>query len=208
MRILGISGSVRRGSHNLTLLRAAEAHLPPTAELEAWRGIADLPAYDENLDAAGTPVAVAALRLAISRADAVIIATPEYNSSIPGALKNALDWASRPWPENSLRGKAVGVIGASTGLFGAVWAQAELRKVLTTIGANVIDRELAVGQAQDAFDEHGRLEDPHLRHRLAEIVAALLEQATTSPQASAGPTGSLRSSPRDDWLPRVTRFMA
>jgi chromate reductase len=130
VRILGISGSVRRGSHNLTLLRAAEAQLPPNAEFEAWRGVADLPAYDEDLDAAGAPVAVAALRLAISRADAAIIATCEYNRSIPGALKNALDWASRPWPE-----------------------------------------------------------DPHLRHRLAEIVAALLEQATTSAQASASPVG-------------------
>jgi chromate reductase len=150
MRILGISGSVRRGSHNLTLLRAAEAQLPPNAELEAWRGVADLPAYDENLDAAGAPVAVTALRLAISRADAVI--------------------------------------GASTGLFGAVWAQAELRKVLTTIGANVINRELAVGQAHDAFDEHGRVQDPHLRDRLAEIVATLLDRSATSPQASASPT--------------------
>jgi chromate reductase len=176
MRVLGISGSVRRGSHNLALLRAAAAQLPPNAEFEEWRGLAELPAYDEDLDTASAPMAVAALRQAITSADAVIIATPEYNSSIPGALKNALDWASRPWPENSLRGKPVCVIGASTGLFGAVWAQAELRKVLATIGAKVIEQELPVGQAHLAFGEHGHLE-PHLRDRLVGIVGSLVGQA-------------------------------
>jgi chromate reductase len=178
MRILGISGSVRRGSHNQTLLRAAAAQLPPNAELVQWRGLADLPAYDEDLDAAGAPVPVVALRQAIARADAVIIATPEYNSSIPGALKNALDWASRPWPDNSLRGKHVCVVGASTGLFGALWAQAEVRKILTTIGASVMDLELPVGQAHDAFDDAGQLKDPELRDRLTQIIAALLEQVS------------------------------
>lgn len=177
MMVLGISGSLRRGSHNLALLRAAAAQLPPGAELEEYLDLAAIPAYSEDLDNAEAPDAVRSLRRAISRADAVIIATPEYNGSVPGALKNALDWASRPWPENCLRGKPVGVIGASAGLFGAVWAQAELRKILTTIGAEVIDQELPVGQAHAAFDGQGRLEDEELRARLAEIVAMLLDQA-------------------------------
>ena len=128
MRILGISGSLRRGSHNLTLLRAAATQLPPDAELEEYRDLAAIPGYNEDLDTAGAPAVVSSLRQAIATADAVIIATPEYNSSVPGALKNALDWASRPWPNDSLRGKPVSVIGASAGVFGAVWAQAELRK--------------------------------------------------------------------------------
>jgi chromate reductase, NAD(P)H dehydrogenase (quinone) len=175
-RTLAISGSLRHGSHNLSLLRAAAAHLPAGAEVEEWRGLAQLPAYDEDIDASPVPLSVRALRGAIANADAVIIATPEYNGSVPGALKNALDWASRPWPENCLRGKPVCVLGTSTGLFGAVWAQAELRKVLIAIGAEVIDGELPVGQACQAFDAHGNLADPELRGRLAEIMA-LLEQA-------------------------------
>jgi chromate reductase, NAD(P)H dehydrogenase (quinone) len=180
VRILGIAGSLRRGSHNVALLRAAAAQLPPTAELVEWRALAELPAYDEDLDVAVPPVAVNSLRRAIAGADAVIIATPEYNGSVPGALKNALDWASRPWPENSLRGKPVCVVGASTSLFGAVWAQSEVRKVLTTIGAAVIDHELAIGQAHDAFDATGGLVDVALRAQLGEIVNALVSHRVTT----------------------------
>jgi chromate reductase len=176
MRILGISGSLRRGSHNLTPLRAAATQLPLNAEFEEYRNLAAIPAYNEDLDTTSAPTAGRALRQAISTADAVIIATPEYNSSVPGALKNALDWASRPWPNNSLRAKPVSVIGASAGVFGAVWAQAELRKILTTIGADVIDDELPVGAANQAFDRRGQLADPELRDRLAEAVAALLDK--------------------------------
>jgi chromate reductase, NAD(P)H dehydrogenase (quinone) len=173
MRVLAISGSLRRGSHNLSLLRAAAAHLPAGTEVEEWRGLAELPAYDEDVDARSVPRSVRSLRGAIASSDAVIIATPEYNGSVPGALKNALDWASRPWPDNCLRGKPACVLGASTGLFGAVWAQAELRKVLAAIGAEVIDREFPVGQACQAFDEHGNLVDLELAGRLTEIIASL-----------------------------------
>jgi chromate reductase, NAD(P)H dehydrogenase (quinone) len=116
---------------------------------------------------------VARLRQAIADADGVLIATPEFNGSIPGVLKNALDWASRPFPDSSLRGKPVAVIGASTGLFGAVWAQAETRKVLGVIGADVIDGELPVGQAHTAFAGEDVLADPDLRHALDELVAVL-----------------------------------
>ena len=106
-------------------------------------------------------------------ADALIFATPEYNASIPGQLKNALDWASRPFPDNVLRGKPVAVVGASTGLFGAVRAQAELRKVLATAGANVLDDELPVGMACDAFDHDLRLIDRELRARLEHFLGWL-----------------------------------
>jgi chromate reductase, NAD(P)H dehydrogenase (quinone) len=180
MRIIGISGSLRRGSHNLTLLRAAATQLPPNAVFAEYRELAAIPAYNEDLDTAAAPAAVRSLRRAIATADAVIIATPECNSSVPGALKNALDWASRPWPDNSLRGKAVSVIGASAAVFGAVRAQAELRKILTTIGADVIDDQLPVGQADQAFDRRGQLADRELRARLAEVVAALLDKTGTS----------------------------
>src|SRR5919109_1947243 len=134
MRILGIAGSLRRGSHNRRLLRAAGAALPPGAALVEWDGLAGLPAFDEDLETA-PPAAVQDLLDAIDAADALLIATPEYNASVPGALKNALDWASRPIATNVFRNKPVAVIGSSARAFGAVWAQAELRKVLAAMGA-------------------------------------------------------------------------
>jgi chromate reductase, NAD(P)H dehydrogenase (quinone) len=173
MRILGISGSLRRGSHNTSLLRAAAKSLPPGVELEVYDGLAELPHYDADLDVEPAPATVTRLREAIADADGVLIATPEFNGSIPGALKNALDWASRPFPDNALRGKPVAVVGASTGLFGAVWAQAETRKVLGVIGADVIDGELPVGQAHAAFGDDGHLADPGLRDALDELVGVL-----------------------------------
>jgi chromate reductase len=173
LRILGISGSLRRGSHNTNLLRAAADLLPPGVELDVYDGLRDLPPYDSDLDVDPADPAVERLREAISAADGVLIATPEYNGSIPGLLKNALDWASRPFPDNALRGKPVAVVGASTGLFGAVWAQAETRKVLGVIGADVIDGELPVGQAHAAFGDDGHLANPGLRDALDELVGVL-----------------------------------
>ena len=175
MRVLGLSGSLRRDSHNRALLRAAAAALPPGAELVEWDRLAELPAYDEDLDTAPVPEPVRALREAVAGADAILIATPEYNASLPGALKNALDWISRPFATNPLRGKPAAVVGASTGLFGAVWAQAEARKVLSTIGAQVLERELPVGQVHDAWAADGTLHDPELRAALAEIVEQLVQ---------------------------------
>lgn len=185
MRVLGLSGSLRRDSHNRALLRAAAAALPPGAELVEWDRTAELPAYDEDLDAAPVPEPVRALREAIADADAVLVATPEYNASLPGALKNALDWASRPHATNPLRGKPAAVIGASTGLFGAVWAQAEARKVLATIGADVLERELPVGQAHEALAPDGTLHDPQLQAALEEIVEQLVRKVAPAALAEA-----------------------
>jgi chromate reductase len=109
-----------------------------------------------------------------------MIATPEYNSSVPGVLKNALDWASRPLATNAFRNKPVGVIGSSAGMFGAVWAQAELRKVLGAMGSRVADVELAVGHAMEKFDEHGNLVDEGIREQLREAVEVLIETASPS----------------------------
>jgi chromate reductase, NAD(P)H dehydrogenase (quinone) len=155
MKVLGISGSLRRDSYNTKLLRAA---------------------FDEDDDVEPMPAAVTALRRAIGAADAVLFATPEYNSSVPGVLKNALDWVSRPVATNTLRNKPVAVIGASTGAFGAVWSQAELRKVLAAIGARVVDAEVAVGHAPTRFDEHGWLEEESLVEQLQETVDTVLAQ--------------------------------
>ena len=174
MVVLGLCGSLRRGSYNRRLLEAAG--LTRGVTLEVYEGLADVPPFNED---SATPEAVRALRGAIAASDAVLIATPEYNASVPGHLKNALDWASRPFPDNALRGKPVAVVGASTGLFGAVWAQAELRKVLGTIGAHVVEEELPVGQAHDAFAPDGGLADPNLRSALAGLVERLLCEVHT-----------------------------
>jgi chromate reductase len=174
MRVLGISGSLRQGSYNTRLLGAAAAELAPEAEFELFAGLEEIPPYNEDI--VPVPAAVERLRKAIGSADAILISTPEYNASIPGVLKNAIDWASRPFPDNSLRGRRVAVVGASTGMFGAVWAQAELRKVLGHTGAVVIDEELPVGSAADAFAEDGRLRDPELQRRLGGMVGTLLRE--------------------------------
>src|SRR4051794_40721044 len=176
MLILGISGSARRDSHNSKLLRAADEFLPAGAELVTWEGLSALPIYDEDLES-DCPEAVSELREALAEADAVLIATPEYNHSIPGGLKNALDWASRPLDSNPLRNKPALVVGASTGLFGAVWAQAEVRKVLAALGAGVLEAELPVGLADGAFDDEGRLVDSELEARLRAHVGQLVPVA-------------------------------
>jgi len=183
MRILAIAGSLRRESHNRRLLLAAAELLPPGADFELFADLKAVPPYDEDDDLVPAPAAVARLRTAIAGADALLVATPEYNSSIPGQLKNALDWASRPLATSVLRNKPVAVIGASTGAFGAVWSQAELRKVLAAAGARVLDVELAVGHAAERFDELGRLADESLREQLQETIDALL--AATQPRAIA-----------------------
>ena len=185
MRVLGISGSTRGDSHNTSLLRAAAEILgrDSAVELEIWDGLKAVPPYDEDDDVDLGPAAVTQLRAAVAGADAILIATPEYNSSIPGQLKNALDWVSRPIATNPIRNTPVAVIGASTGIFGAVWAQAELRKVLGAMGARVVDGEVACGQAGTRFDEHGRLTDDALREQLAHVVSALVAEAAPQPEA-------------------------
>jgi chromate reductase, NAD(P)H dehydrogenase (quinone) len=176
VKILGISGSLRSQSHNTNLLRAAAELLPPGVELELWDGLKAVPPYDQDDDVQPAPHPVAALRGAIAAADAVLFATPEYNSSVPGVLKNALDWVSRPLKTNALRNKPVAVVGASTGAFGAVWSQAELRKVLAAIGARVVEGDVAVGHAPSRFDENGRLTDGQTREQLAEVLLALVAE--------------------------------
>jgi chromate reductase len=183
MKVLAISGSLRRDSHNTVLARAAEELLPPSAELVIFEGLKAVEPYDEDDDVGSGPAGARRLRDAIESADAVLIATPEYNSSVPGQLKNAIDWASRPLAENALWGKPVAVVGASTGMFGAVWSQAELRKALGASGARVIEKDLPVGHADQAFSEGGRLADVELRERYVEILDELIALAEQTDEA-------------------------
>lgn len=188
MRVLGISGSLRRDSYNTALLRHAGAVFEADgAEFEIYDGLREIPPYDEDHDTEDAPASVSRIREAVRDADAVFFVTPEYNSSIPGGLKNALDWLSRPIATNPLRYKPVAVIGASSGVFGAVWAQAELRKVLGAIGARVTEGEVAVGHAGERFDENARLNEPNLEEEVHEVITTLLadtQAAITSQPAS------------------------
>jgi chromate reductase len=183
MKVLGISGSLRRDSYNTNLLRAAAELADGDVELELWEGLKAVPPYDADDDVAEAPAVVAELRAAIAGADAVLFATPEYNASIPGQLKNALDWVSRPIATNPLRNKPVAVVGASTGAFGAVWSQAELRKVLAAIGARVLECEVACRHAAASFDEEGRLVDEEARAQLGEAVEQLVDAARAREEA-------------------------
>ena len=177
MKVLAIPGSLRRESHNRRLLLNVPALLGADVEFELFEDLKTIPPYDEEDDVEPAPPAVRRLRAAIADADALLFATPEYNSSVPGQLKNALDWASRPLSESVLRNKPVAVVGASTGAFGAVWAQAELRKVLAAAGARVLDGELALGHAHERFDEQGSLSDRSLNEQLGDVVQELLDAA-------------------------------
>jgi chromate reductase, NAD(P)H dehydrogenase (quinone) len=184
VKVLGISGSLRRDSYNTSLLRSAAELLGDDARLEVWNELKEIPPYDHDDDRDPAPAAVARLRDELAGADAVLIATPEYNASIPGALKNALDWVSRPLATNALRNRPVAVVGASTGVFGAVWAQAELRKVLAAMGARVVDLELPVTQAPSRFED-GRLVDDDVREGFAAVLARLVDEAKASAPSAA-----------------------
>jgi chromate reductase, NAD(P)H dehydrogenase (quinone) len=174
MRILAISGSLREGSHNTELLRAAAAGAPDGVEIELVNPtlIKELPPYDADDDLPGDqPVPVRRFKAALELADAVLVATPEYNSSIPGVLKNALDWASRPLAESPVRNKPVAVVSSSTGMFGGVWAAAETKKVFGALGARTLEETLSVPKADVRLA--GGVDDT-LRDELQTIVAALV----------------------------------
>jgi len=179
MKILGIAGSLRAGSYNRQLLELAAENLPGGVELAVWEGLRELPPFDE--DEEETPAAaVGNFRSAVAAADAVLIATPEYNGSLPGSLKNALDWGSRPQATSVFRQKPVAVISASPGSFGGVWAQAETRRVLGLMGARVVETELALGKAHERLGEP----DEQLRNQLRTVVEALVDEASARAAAA------------------------
>lgn len=177
MRVLAVSGSLRSNSHNTQILRAAAEVAPEEIEVELWDGVRDLPLYDQDLEAGELPEAVERLRADWSAADAILFATPEYNGSVPGVLKNAVDWASRPMRESALTNKTVAVVGASPGQFGAMWAQADLRKILGTAGARVVGDELPVARVHEKLDAEGRLLDGELEGRLRLLLETLAAEA-------------------------------
>lgn len=189
LHILGLSGSLRAESYNSALLRAAAELLPADMRLETI-SLADLPLFNQDNETPFPP-AVERLRARIAAADALLIAAPEYNSSITAALKNAVDWASRP-PRQPLAGKPVGIIGASTGNFGTVRAQLHLRQILTHVGALTLPKpEVLVARAETAFDQHGNLVDETARGFLRDHLAALGRWTRLVNPRQTAPAGEL-----------------
>jgi chromate reductase, NAD(P)H dehydrogenase (quinone) len=185
MRILAISGSLRAASHNTALLRAAAELAPEGVEVRQFEGLDRLPHYNEDHDTDEPLAEVQRLRDEVAAADVLLISTPEYNGSVPGHLKTAVDWASRPFgPGSSLWGKPVAVIGASVTDYGAIWAQDHLRKSLGLAGARVLDYELAIPKAPTQFGPNGELTDPETRERLAEIVSGLVAHDKSTAKAA------------------------
>jgi chromate reductase len=185
MRILAVSGSLREGSFNTSLLRAAIEAAPEGVELELWEGLGELPLYDEDLETDEVPESVRLLRADWGAADAILFATPEYNGSVPGGLKNAVDWASRPRLEAPLRNKPVAVVGASQGQFGAIWAQQDLKRILGIAGARVVGTEIPVAVAHERFDHAGRLLDGEIFEQLRLHLSTLAAEAVAAPDRVA-----------------------
>jgi chromate reductase, NAD(P)H dehydrogenase (quinone) len=182
LRVLAISGSLRRGSYSTGILRAVQADAPEGIAVELYDGLDRIPAFNQDLEH-DPPEAVRELNALIEAADALLIATPEYNGSIPGVLKNALDWASRPQGEAALTGKPVAVIGSSPSPFGAAWAQEHLRRALALSGAVVLEEELKIGRVDERF-VNGELADRGTREEIVEVVSDLAELATASALAA------------------------
>ena len=176
MHILAISGSLRAASFNTALLRAAADVAPEGVEVELFSGLDQLPAYNEDDDLASAPAPVARLRERIAAADALIISTPEFNGTMPGHLKTAIDWASRPYGQaSSLWGKPVLVIGASVTDYGAVWAQDHVRKALGIAGARVHEGELALTRARERFSDAGALDHADTEEQLVTLIEAFTD---------------------------------
>jgi chromate reductase len=185
MKILAISGSLRADSYNTSLLHTVAEAAPAGIEVELWEGIGDLPIYDQDLESGEAPTSVRRLREDWAAADAILFATPEYNGSVPGGLKNAIDWASRPRVEAALTNKPVAVVGASTGRFGALWAQVDLKKILGAAGARVVGTEIPVSRAAERFDAEGRLLADEFLEQLRLHLGALADAATPLARAVA-----------------------
>lgn len=180
--LLGICGSLRKGSLNRGLLVALAEVMPAGAELRLWDSL-DFPVFNGDV---GEPTAVTELKQAVAAADGVVLAVPEYNYSIPGGLKNAIDWLSRPPPQSPLRGKPCGIIGAASGMSGTIRAQAHMRQILVFSDSPCLSQpEILIPRAQERFDAAGRLADDSTRALLARFGAAMVDFVQRFPRPIA-----------------------
>lgn len=188
-KVLGIGGSLRKGSHNSSLLDSASRVLPADAEYEKLdvEVLRNLPHYDEDLDTEDLSNPwVDKLRTSVADADALLFVTPEYNAGLPSFIKNAVDWVSRPRETAAIKGKPSAAISASTAQYGGVWAQDQLRKAITIAGGRVIDAEFAVAKAHEVIAEHGDVLHSEREEELAAILETLVEEARINASLRAG----------------------
>lgn len=175
VRVAGIAGSLRKASYNRSLLRAAQQAAPERLRIEIHE-LDAVPLYNEDVEAAGVPPGVAELRQAIADADGLLIATPEYNHGVPGVMKNAIDWLSRPPRGSVLSGKPAAILGASPGMTGSARGQSQLRQafVFTNTPA-MLQPEILVARAHEKFDDQGRLTDEKTRQFLGQFLERFVE---------------------------------
>jgi chromate reductase len=183
VKIAAIAGSIRARSWARSLLAATADQLPSNVRLTVWEGLESVPPFNEDLEGGTAPFGVADLRQLIETSDAVLIVTPEYNMSIPGVLKNALDWVSRPYGQSTLIGKPVAVVGTSPLPSGGASALSDVGKLVTLIGAHVVESDLAIGSVHTRFDEEGRISDPELAVRIGQLLADVAEAVETHSRA-------------------------
>jgi chromate reductase, NAD(P)H dehydrogenase (quinone) len=185
VEIVGIAGSLRAASWARRLLRASAQSLPANVEVTVFEGLGEVPLFNEDLESGPAPAAVAEMRQLIECSDAVLVVTPEYNRSIPGVLKNALDWASRPYGQTVLADKPVAVVATSPLPSGGASALSDVERVLSVIGADVVEAQLTVPQVHSRFDTDGRISDPELAARIEELLVKVSRHVTAQTLALA-----------------------
>lgn len=178
--VCGFAGSLREGSYNRALLRAARELAPEDMEIEIFDRVSEIPLFDQDVEDRGDPEAVTALKRAIADADGLLLVTPEYNHGVPGVMKNVVDWASRPPRKSSMDGKPTGIMGATPGMTGTARAQSMLRQSLVfTNSPALLQPEVLVARAREKFDEEGRLTDERTREFLTRYLTTLREWIRT-----------------------------
>ncbi len=175
MQVLVIHGSLRRDSFTTRLARAAAAQAQDGLELKLYEGLDEIPGFNEDLEPDSIPASVEDLREQLDAADALLVVTPEYNASAPGALKNAIDWASRPHGDSALAGKPAAIISASPMPFGAIWANQQIRKAFTITGTPAVETEVAIGKIDEKLGDDDTLTDVAARDQVAGLLLELEE---------------------------------
>ncbi len=187
LTILGISGSLRSDSYNMAALRAAQELCPPGATIQLFEELGHVPLYNQDMENA-LPAAVADLKRRIEAADAVLFACPEYNFSVPGVLKNAIDWASRPHGDNSWQGKPAAILGASVSMLGTARAQYHLRQSMVFLDMHPVNQpEVMIASAADKFDDQGKLTDKDSRKFITQLLENLIDWTQRLQSGAAQP---------------------